>query len=128
MFCKDCPKRETCTRICPALEKHLSGQTKGQGERLHTDLAGDAQRVDPFDKTCFQFWNEDRVTWQEMIKTTESGGSYDLPGLTDLQKRCLYLCHEEKLTYAQIAMRVNKKTVVVRGQLERARAKLKARV
>jgi hypothetical protein len=65
------------------------------------------------------------TSWTDMASYySEKSAKFEC--LTPLQNKCLHLFHFEGLTLAEIAQRVRKRKTAVKGQLQRARAKLRS--
>jgi len=120
------------TELDPGL---LARQTRGTGkakiDKVWRSTAHEEQVEDDHEHSTGPGLKGRHVASPAVTSWTDMASYYseeavNYPNLTPLQNKILYYQHFEGLTFAEIAQRVRKSKIAVKGQLQRAKAKLRS--
>jgi 16S rRNA C967 or C1407 C5-methylase (RsmB/RsmF family) len=100
MLCETCPKRATCTKLCPAAERYVNQDYRGQRESTYpsvNDRANSGQNL-PLDNIQLHvsLW-----TVQDLFSAFNDDEAH-FPFLSDLDNKILNL-RAHRLSFKQIA-------------------------
>ena len=127
-ICSNCPKRSRCTELCKKAEAYVSRDHVSQRELTFSPIA-ETENDLPIDTLYYYLTNVRAggtgLTFNHLASYFGES-ELNFPFLTRLQNKCLQLFYFEGLSYMRIAQRVHKKQSVVKGQLQRARAKIRS--
>jgi DNA-binding CsgD family transcriptional regulator len=120
LSCEKCRKRNTCTTLCDRVKKYVNQDVVGPLYDYMPVRATWMKHPLPSGIRGGPFY----VSWDDLA-ARYGEDRFDLPFLSEIERRCLHLYHQEALSYKQIAQKVRKKTSTVRGIMSRARKKIK---
>ena len=94
MLCQECPKKESCVRLCLSAEKWINKSNISQREL-------------PCNEPTLEYFNyRSPVKWKTLASYHQVE-SLEFKFLSDIQNKCLHLFYFEGLTYKQIAYRLS---------------------
>ena len=115
MYCNQCPKRDQCIEICPALKKYLKNDIEvSRRERLDCEIDSNVEDIieTEYPEGEIELSTKD---WIYLIKNNT---------LTKLQRKYIYLYYWKRLSYYQIGQKYKVSKQSVTAVVKRAKSKL----
>ena len=130
-MCRDCDQYERCTMLCPKARQYASQDEVPPSYRLepidplHLDFIVNGSPMDPLSNRHRPV-DAHGLTCGPVELGLEEWRLVEQAGLTDYQKKCLYLYHWSCLGTSVIGRLMGVTRTTAEKHLHRARAKLKA--